>query len=73
MTVDPLTVSIKIDVQKRGLFPLSTQTSTSNSGRLQVLRESLSYAHNWQVVQRLILEHARIPTGQSGVLTSVGR
>ena len=49
VAVDPLTVTVKSNVQKRHLFPFSAQTSTptcGDAGRLQVLRESLSYARS---------------------------
>ena len=47
--VDPLSVTVKNDVEKRDPLPFSPQTSTptcGDAGRLQVLRDSLSYARS---------------------------
>jgi len=47
--IDPLSVTVKSDVQTRDLFPFSPQTSTptcGDSARLKILKDSLTYARS---------------------------
>jgi len=49
IAADPLAVTVKSDVETRDLFPISIETSTptcGDAGRLQVLRDSLTYARS---------------------------